>query len=128
MSEIWRPSAARIADANLTRFIDCLNARLGLKLRDYGDLYAWSVAQPAEFWTEIARFADVRADWGAGPAMAEGGWGAQRPGACFFPNARLNFAENLLRYSDDQPALVFRNERDARREITYRQLRAAVLA
>ena len=125
MSEIWRPSGARIGDANLTRFIDCLNARQGLQLRDYGDLYAWSVAQPAEFWTELARFADVRADWGAGPALVKGAW-TQTPGACFFPNARLNFAENLLRYGDEQPALVFRNERDTRREISYRQLRETV--
>ena len=43
MSEIWRPSAARVADANLTRFIESLNARKGLRLHDYDDLYAWSV-------------------------------------------------------------------------------------
>jgi acetoacetyl-CoA synthetase len=97
------------------------------------------VAHPAEFWTEVARFADVRADWGAGPALVDGDWGAaptaasgsktpgvQTPRAAFFPTARLNFAENLLRYSDEQPALVFRNERDTRREISYRQLRATV--
>ncbi|MDB6045822.1 MAG: acetoacetyl-CoA synthase [Gammaproteobacteria bacterium] len=139
MSEIWRPSAARIADANLTGFIDCLNARRSLKLRDYGDLYAWSVSHPAEFWTEVARFADVRADWGAGPALVDGDWGVapaeasgsrtpgrRTPGAAFFPTARLNFAENLLRYDDEQPALVFRNERDTRREISYRQLRETV--
>ncbi|HEX4676724.1 MAG TPA: hypothetical protein VH209_15420, partial [Steroidobacteraceae bacterium] len=70
MSEIWRPSAARVADANLTRFIDGLNARMGLRLSDFSDLYAWSVAQPAEFWRELARFAEVRADWGTGPVIA----------------------------------------------------------
>ena len=113
MSEIWRPSAARLADANLTRFMDCLNARKDLKLREYADLHAWSVEQPAEFWTELARFADVRADWGTGPALADA---TRLPGAQFFPNARLNFAENLLRYRDEQPALVFRNERGTRRE------------
>ena len=144
MSEIWRPSTARVADANLTRFIDGLNASKGLRLKDYGDLYAWSVEQPAEFWSELARFAGVRAEWGAGPAIAsetEGPGtaprsgaempgaptsGAQMPGARFFPDARLNFAENLLRYDDEQPALVFRNERDTRRVITYKELRESV--
>ena len=43
------------------------------------------------------------------------------PGARFFPDARLNFAENLLRYHDDQPALVFRNERGLRRQLSYRR-------
>jgi acetoacetyl-CoA synthetase len=123
MSEIWRPSAARVADANLTRFIDGLNASKGLRLKDYGDLYAWSVGQPAEFWKELARFAGVRAEWGAGPAIAND---AQMPGARFFPGARLNFAENLLRYDDEQPALIFRNERDTRKVITYGELRESV--
>ncbi len=48
------------------------------------------------------------------------------PGARFFPNARLNFAENLLKFDDEQPALVFRNERGTRRVLSYRELRAEV--
>ena len=119
MSEIWRPSAARVADANLTRFIESISARKGLKLGNYDDLYAWSISRPAEFWEELARFADVRADWGSGPVLDQPD---RMPGARFFPNARLNFAENLLRFRDEQPALIFRNERATRREISYRQL------
>jgi acetoacetyl-CoA synthetase len=123
MTELWRPSAARIADANLTRFTRCVNARRGLKLGDYTDLYAWSLAASAEFWSELAHFAGVRADWGTGPALEA----PQRmPGARFFPGARLNFAENLLRYDDEQPAIVFRNERGVRRTLSYRELRAEV--
>jgi acetoacetyl-CoA synthetase len=123
MSELWRPSEARVADANLTRFIKCLNARRGLKLHDYGELYAWSLAQPEDFWSELARFTDVRADWGQGPVLENR---SAMPGARFFPNARLNFAANLLRFADDQPALVFRNERGTRRTLSYRELHAQV--
>ena len=119
MSEIWRPSPARAADANLTRFIESVAARKNLPLSGYDELYSWSVCEPAQFWEELARFTGVRADWGPGPTLENPG---QMPGARFFPNARLSFAENLLRYRDDQPALVFRNERGHRREITYRQL------
>ena len=119
MSEIWRPSPARVADANLTRFIASVSTRKGLQLRDYDDLYSWSISHPTDFWQELAHFADVRADWDAGPALEHP---SQMPGARFFPNARLNFAENLLRFRDEQAALIFRNERDARREISYRQL------
>jgi acetoacetyl-CoA synthetase len=178
MTQIWRPSPARLADANLTRFIHSLNARRGLKLEDYGQLYAWSIEHPEEFWRELARFAEVRADWGSGPVIGDGGpqvaaaeaaanasadgragahaqadapghaavdastdaaghlaaagLSAGGPGsyrmlgARFFPNARLNFAENLLRYDDEEPALVFRNERGARRVLSYRELRQAV--
>ena len=123
MSELWRPSAQRIADSNLTRFIHCINTRLGLALEGYEDLYAWSVAQPEQFWTELARFADVRAEWGEGPAIEHP---ERMPGARFFPNARLNFAENLLRYRDEHLAVIFTNERGARRTLSYRQLHEEV--
>jgi acetoacetyl-CoA synthetase len=93
-------------------------------MADYGDLYRWSIDEPAQFWAELARFADVRATFVKdGPAIENRG---AMPGARFFPGARLNFAENLLRYRDAQPALVFRNERGTRRELCYRQLYAEV--
>src|SRR5256885_2127993 len=123
MSELWRPSPARIADATLTRFTSCVNTRRGTQLREYAELYAWSLAEPADFWSELARFADVRADWGAGPAIEHP---ARMPGGRFFPGARLNCAENLVRFADDQPALVFRTERGTRRALSYRELRARV--
>jgi len=123
MTELWRPSAARIADANLTRFTRCINARRGLTLGDYGELYAWSLQEPVEFWSELARFAGVRADFGTGPKIEAPG---SMPGARFFPGAQLNFADNLLRYDDGAEALVFRNERGARRTLSYRELRAEV--
>ncbi len=123
MTELWRPSAGRIADANLTRFMQCLNARRGTRLRDYSDLYAWSLVAPEEFWSELVRFADVRGDFGAGPVLENP---TQMPGARFFPGAQLNFAENLLKFDDEQPALVFRNERGTRRTLSYRELRLEV--
>ena len=71
MSEaLWRPSAERIAGANLTRFLACVNARRGLRLGDFAELYAWSIAEPAQFWVELAQFADVRANWGTQPVRA----------------------------------------------------------
>jgi len=123
MPELWRPSETRVADANLTRFMRCVNARRGLRLRDYTELYAWSLSSAPEFWTELARFADIRAEWGAGPVIENP---AAMPGARFFADTQLNFAQNLLRYDDEQPALVFRNERGTRRSLCYRELRAEV--
>jgi acetoacetyl-CoA synthetase len=123
MTEVWRPSPARVAAANLTRFIACLNSRRGTRLDGYADLYRWSLEHPGDFWTELARFADVRIDWGSGPALENP---SAMPGARFFPAARLSFAENLLRYRDDQPAILFRNENGERRELSFRQLHAEV--
>jgi acetoacetyl-CoA synthetase len=103
---IWRPAPEQVAQANLTHFMQVL-ARRGVAVSDYSALHAWSVAEPGAFWNELASFADVRADWGTGPVLTDA---AQMPGA------RLNFAQNLLRHRDDQPAL--------RRRRTHRTIRA----
>src|SRR5207248_5652279 len=116
-SELWRPSAARIRDANLTRFTSCVNARRGTRLGDYSELYAWSLAEPSAFWSELAHFADVRAEWGAGPLIEHP---ERMPGARFFPQARLNFAENLLRFDDGREPPGSPNERGARRSLPDR--------
>jgi acetoacetyl-CoA synthetase len=123
MSDVlWRPPAERVADANLTHFLRSVNARRGQSLREYDDLYAWSIERPEEFWLELARFADVRAEW-TGPVLRHPG---RMPGAQFFPEARLNFAHNLLRFHDEQPAIVFSNERGSRRELSFRELHTEV--
>jgi acetoacetyl-CoA synthetase len=120
---IWRPSPQQMAEANLTHFMQGLARRRGVVVADYSALHAWSVAEPTAFWSELARFADVRADWGAGPVLTDAG---QMPGARFFPGAQLNFAENLLRHRDEQPALIFRNERGQRAQLSFKALHEAV--
>jgi acetoacetyl-CoA synthetase len=119
---IWTPSLFRIADANLTRFMANAAAR-GLPAADYHALYRGSVADPGGFWEVVWDFAGVVGERGAGPALVDG---ERMPGARWFPGARLNFAENLLRGPDAETAIVFRNERGDRREIDWRDLRAEV--
>jgi acetoacetyl-CoA synthetase len=119
---IWRPGREQLAQANLTHFMQGL-ARRGVAVSDYAALHAWSVAEPEAFWSELAGFAHVRADWGAGPVLTDA---EQMPGARFFPGAQLNFAENLLRHRDEQPALIFRNERGERTQLSFNALHAAV--
>jgi acetoacetyl-CoA synthetase len=120
---IWQPSPEQMAGAHLTHFMEGLARHRGVAVSDYAALHAWSVAEPAAFWSELARFAAVRAEWGSGPVLTEA---AQMPGARFFPGAQLNFAENLLRHRDEQPALIFRNERDQRTQLSFNALHAAV--
>ena len=112
-----------MAGTNLTHFMQDLGRHRGVAVSDYAALHAWSVAEPAAFWSELARFADVRADWGTGPVLTDA---TQMPGARFFPGAQLNFAENLLRHRDEQPALIFRNERGRRAQLSCIALHEAV--
>lgn len=122
-ARIWQPSSEQVAEANLTHFMRGLAHHRGVAVTDYPSLHAWSVAKPEAFWSELASFADLRADWGTGPVLTDA---EDLPAARFFPGARLNFAENLLRYRDDQAALIFRNERGERRQISFRELYESV--
>ena len=117
---LWKPSAERIADANLTRFA----GPLGFAPPDYTALHRWSVAQRPEFWRAVWQFCDVVGEPGD-VVVADG---KRFPGSRWFPNARLNFAENLLRFADDRVALVSVLEGGARRALTYRELRAQTMA
>ena len=94
------------------------NARFGLKLSDYASLYAWSIAERADFWRLLWDFCGVRGDPG-GTVLLDGD---RMPGARWFPEARLNFAENLLRRRDDADAIVFWGEDRVRRRLSYREL------
>jgi len=103
---LWVPDTARIADANITAFTRQAEARWGRSFADYAALHAWSVDQPAEFWTSIWEYGEVKGS--RGDVVLENA--DQMPGARWFPGARLNFAENLLRQRDDSDALVFWGE------------------
>ncbi len=118
---IWTPSLLRIADANLSRFMAYTGA-CGAPTDDYAEFHRWSVEQPAAFWERLYEFADV-AGIRSGPVLEHGD---RMPGARWFPDTRLNFAENLLRGPDREPALVFRNERGTRRELSWQELRSEV--
>ena len=119
---LWTPSALRIADANLTRFIAFVRDR-GAEVGNYDALWAWSVAEPAAFWEALVDFTGVLADRAVAPVLQDG---HRMPGARWFPGMRLNFAENLLRRSGAGPAIVFRNEIGLRREWSWEALRSEV--
>ena len=118
---LWRPSEAAVRDANLTRFAE----PLGFAPPDYASLHDWSIRNRAEFWEALWRFHGVVGEPGSGPPLIDGG---KFPGSRWFPDARLNFAENLLRYQDDAIAIVSILETGERRALTYRELAAATAA
>src|SRR5687768_14074087 len=95
----------------------------GPPVADPDALYRWSIERPGDFWEALWAFADVTGDRGDGPALEHG---ERMPGARWFAGAKLNFAENLLRGPDAEPAIVFRNERGDRRELSWQALRSEV--
>ena len=103
---LWQPSPERIAGTNLAAFLRKVEADWGVSCRDYGELYAWSIAEIEKFWDAVWDFCGVIGDK-TGPTLVAAD---QMPGARFYPEARVNFAENLLRRRDGADALVFWGE------------------
>ena len=116
---LWQPSPERIAGANLTAFMARVERDWGVKLAGYDALYDWSVAELEKFWSSVWDFCGVIAETRGKRVLADGD---RMPGASFFPDARLSFAENLLRRRDDADAMVFRGEDKVRRRLSHAQV------
>jgi acetoacetyl-CoA synthetase len=95
----------------------------GLAIDDYPGLYRWSIERPDEFWAQLWEFCGVRAARTGQTVLAEAD---AMPGARWFPEARLNFAENLLRRRDTDPALIFRSETGERTQLSFAEVHAQV--
>ena len=98
------PSPQRIAEARITAFTAFVNQTTGLQLGpNYDALYQWSIQQPEQFWSAVWHYCEVIGEGSVESVLLDG---HLFPGARWFPKARLNFAENLLRRRDAQPALI----------------------
>jgi acetoacetyl-CoA synthetase len=115
---LWTPSPERIAAAAVTRFAAEAEKRFGPDLPDYRALHAWSVSRPELFWDLLWDWAQIRGHKGSKVVENVN----KMPGARWFPEARLNFAENLLRRRDEADAIVFWGEDKVKRRLSYKQL------
>jgi len=113
---LWTPSPARRAEANLTAFAKLVADRHGDRYDNYPDLYAWSVREPEQFWSALWDFCGVISETKGGRILVDG---HRMPGAQWFPDARLSYAENMLRRRDDAPAMIFRGENKVRRTLSF---------
>ncbi|MCA1767637.1 MAG: acetoacetate--CoA ligase [Idiomarina sp.] len=121
---LWQPSADTIANARMTDFLQQVNTEKDVALANYHDLYQWSVENDESFWSMVWDYFDVIGEKGNTVVTDK----EKMPGAKWFPEAKLNFAENLLRHKDDHLALIFRGENGARQQLTYAELNHEVAA
>jgi acetoacetyl-CoA synthetase len=125
--KLWQPSEEHIANARITQFTHELRAKYEQTFPDYWSLWRWSLANKEVFWREVWRFTECIGDLGERVAID----GHKMPGVQWFPDGRLNFAENMLRGfpgCDDEDALVSANESGESRRLSWRELRAQVAA
>jgi len=116
---LWEPSEQRIQSSNMYRFMQHVNRRFGKTFEEYPSLYAWSVQNIPDFWAAFWEFSDVIASEPYREVIDDL---SKMPGAKWFSGARLNFAENLLRFRDDHTALIFKSEGRKTIRWTYRRL------
>ncbi len=112
--ELWKPSTDRVNDALMTDFFKTV----GLGGTEYAEAHRWSLEKPQEFWSAVWDFCGVVGDKGTAVLRD----GDRMPGAQWFPEARLNFAENLLRRCDDSEAVIFWGENGIRTRLTRKEL------
>lgn len=116
---LWIPTEERQQQANITHFIRDVNARHGLKITSYSELYQWSVERIPDFWRTVWDFVEIRASQPYESVVTDL---SVYPGTQWFPGAKLNFAENLLRYRDDGLAFIFKGETQSTKTMTYAEL------
>jgi len=115
---LWSPSQASIDAANMTRFIAQVNQNHGLELSDYDALYQWSIDEKESFWSETWDFCNIIGNKGERILVD----GDNIETAEWYPDASLNFAENLLHRKDSATAIYFRAEDQAGYTLTYQAL------
>jgi acetoacetyl-CoA synthetase len=120
---LWKPSTARIENSNINHFIQRVNRQWSAGIKDSPGLYEWSIREPEAFWKSVWDFCGVVSETRGRRTLVHGD---RMPGAQWFPDARLNYAENLLRRRDDDTAIVFRGEDKVRWRLSWRELYDAV--
>jgi acetoacetyl-CoA synthetase len=120
---LWQPSEEAIENAQITQFARHCVRRFGLDLNSYPEFYRWTVDDPERFWSEVWDWCGVIASKKGATVLVDG---ERMPGAKWFPEARLNYAENLLRRGDRGDAFVFWDETGFRRRLSYSELTSAV--
>lgn len=120
---LWTPSPARIAGSRMEAFRREVERQRGLTFEGYADLHTWSVTHRGDFWQDVWRFCDVIGDPG-GVTVSEPD---RMPGAQFFPEAQLNYAENLLRRDDGEMAVIAVDEPGTETRLSFGELRRDVV-
>jgi len=116
---LWVPSEERIKQANITRFIGLVNKKHSVETNSYKEFYRWSIENLQDFWAAVWEFGEIKASHGYDVVVDDL---SRFPGAKWFIGARLNFAENLLKYRDDHLAFIFRGENQKSARNTHAEL------
>ena len=118
---LWSPS--EIENSQAWKFMQEVNQKHNLKLKNFHELYEWSCQSSEHFWDFFLDFSSIIVDKGSSNILKNG---ANLLESEWFPDAKLNFAENLLSRRDDSDAVIFWGEDHYKTSLTYNELYAQV--
>ena len=116
MAVVWTPSQDQILNSNLKKFTDFVEENTGKHFKSYDELHHFSISNP-EFWRFIIEFCKVEGEWNGPIYEGENIFSAQ-----WFPQSKLNFAENMLKNRSDDEALIFRCEDRISKTLSFAEL------
>ena len=117
MDPIWKPSKSR--NSAMSEFMREVNSRFKLNLADYEELWQWSTENLEQFWGYWWEKSNIRTSKSPEKTLVRADLFQKE---IWFPGAKLNFAENLLLFRDEQTAIIFRDENSNREVLTYAKL------
>jgi len=121
--KLWEPSEDWIKNAEVTRFIELINKEYIQNISTGKELYEWSVEKIEDFWDAMWKFSGIISSQPYEKVVEDLN---VYPGTKWFPKARLNFAENMLRFKDDKLAFIFQGETKVSKKMTYAELNKVV--
>ena len=116
MAVVWTPSQDQILNSNLKKFTEFVEENTGKHFKSYDELHHFSISNP-EFWRFIIEFCKVEGEWNGPIYEGENIFSAQ-----WFPQSKLNFAENMLKNRSDDEALIFRCEDRISKTLSFAEL------
>ncbi len=120
---IWAPSDERVKSSQMYKFIKTINEKNNLNIQNFTELHTWSIENKADFWLSIWEFFEIKGLKGIKPYIEPLN---EMPGSKFFPNGKVNYAENMLSGDVSGPAIVFKSEDKIRKEVSWKDLKAQV--
>ena len=122
---IWSPSDERVKSSQMYKFMKTINEKYNINLDGFAKLHNWSIENKSDFWSSIWDFFNIKGSKGMEPYIDPIN---EMPGSKFFPNGKVNYAENMLSGDVSGSAIVFKSEDKIRKEVTWIQLKVHVAA
>ena len=122
---LWSPSDERINCSQMYKFIKIINEKHNINIQNFTNLHTWSIENKADFWSAVWDFFDIIGSKGIEPYIDPIN---QMPGSKFFPNGKVNYAENMLSGDSSGPAIIFKSEDKIRKEVCWKELKIQVAA